>query len=206
MVVEKDGVKILVDPGNYSWGSGLVNESHLKDIQCVVITHVHPDHCDEEFIKAVRQHSPDARWYSTQQVASKLESLGISASTESGNDTVQLIQSDHADLTPWFPEQPEHTSFLLFGELLVGGDCHTLKESHGARIFAAAINGGPWGGVIGFAKMIEAMEERPEVVVPLHDWHWQEEARSAIYSRLPEVLEQFGVHFAALENGQPQII
>lgn len=206
VLVEKDGVKALVDPGNYSWASGLVNELQLKDIQYVVITHAHPDHCDEEFVKAIQRTSPNAKWYSTRQVADKLQTLDVVVAADSDNDAVQFIQSEHADLSPWFPEQPEHTSFLLFNELLIGGDCHTLKESHGARIFAAAINGGPWGGVVGFAKMIESMEGRPEAVVPLHDWHWQEDARSAIYTRLPGVLEQFGVEFIALENGQPQDI
>ncbi len=192
-----------MDPGNYSWSSDLVTEAHLKDINYVVITHAHPDHCDKEFVKAVVQHSPDAQWYSTEQVSSTLQSLNIAVATTSDNDAVQFIQSEHADLSPWFPEQPEHTSFVLFGELLIGGDCHTLKESHGARIFAAAISGGPWAGVVGFAKMIEAMEQRPEVVIPLHDWHWHEEARSAIYTRLPDVLDQFGVKFIPLNNNEP---
>ncbi len=86
-------------------------------------------------------------------------------------------------------------------ELLIGGDCHTLIESHGARIFGAAVNGGPWGAVVGFTRMIESMTDRPQVVIPLHDWHFNDDARQVIYARLPDVLSPFNVEFAPLENG-----
>ena len=112
------------------------------------------------------------------------------------------MNSDHADLSPWFAEQPEHASFVVMDELLIGGDCHTLKSSYGARILAGAINGGPWGSVVGFVKMIENMESRPEVVLPLHDWHWNEDARTAVYSRLPDVLTSLGSEFVPLVNGE----
>jgi len=49
--------------------------------------------------------------------------------------------------------------------------------------------------------MIESMEERPEFVVPLHDWHWNQSARDGFYARLPEVMAQFNVKFVPLETG-----
>lgn len=206
LLVEKDDKKILVDPGAYSWNSGIINREHLKGIDFVVITHEHPDHCDETFIKAVYEASPDTEWFSTTEVAGKLLEFGITVKTESHNKDIRFITSEHADLSPWFAKQPEHTSFVLFDELLIGGDCHSLTRSHGARIFGGAINGGPWGAVVGFTKMIEAMTEKPEAVIPLHDWHFNEDAKSAIYAKLPEVLGQFDVQFVPLENGIPQDI
>ncbi len=174
---------------------------HLADIGIVAVTHAHPDHLDEHFAKAIHEASPGAVWYGPAGAADQLASWGIRGLTSSNDATVRFVTSQHADLSPWFGVQPEHTSFVLFSELLVGGDCHTLAESHGARLLAGAINGGPWGGVVGFSKMIESMETRPEIVIPLHDWHLHDEARRGIYARLPEVLSQFGVAFIPLENG-----
>lgn len=201
LLVEVSGKKILVDPGVYSWQDEGVQAADLSGISAVVVTHNHPDHLNNDFAEAVKQSSPEAQWYGTQQTASQLKTIGITCSTTSQDKDVQFIESVHADLSPWFPEQPEHTSYLLFGELLVSGDCQTLTGSHGARVLASAVNGGPWGAVVGFCKMIEAMQDRPQVVLPLHDWHWNQTARNAIYDRLPEVMNQFDVNFVPLQNG-----
>ncbi len=200
-ILEKDGKRILVDPGVYSWQSGVVEEDLMSDLDSVVVTHEHPDHLSEDFVDLVKTKSPGAKWYGPSQVVSQLADWGINGSSSSDDDSIVFIESSHADLDPWFPEQPEHTSFVLFNEVLVGGDCHTLSDSHGARIFAGAINGGPWGAVVGFARMIEAMDNRPEVVIPAHDWHWNDEARKGIYNRLGEVMEAQGVKFVPMENG-----
>ncbi len=201
LIVEQSDKKFIIDPGNYSWQSGVVTEEHLANLDAVVVTHVHPDHLDADFAEAINKNSPQAQWYGPQQVVSQLTEWGVKADSTTSDPAIQLISSDHADLAPWFSEQPHHTSYVLFSELLVGGDCHTLTDAHGARVFAAAINGGPWGSIVGFAKMIESMKNRPKAVIPLHDWHWNDEARKAFYARLPEVLSQFGVEFVALENG-----
>ncbi|MFY9228257.1 MAG: MBL fold metallo-hydrolase [Candidatus Microsaccharimonas sp.] len=201
LIVESNGKRIVTDPGNYSWQSGVVMPELLIGIDTVVVTHAHPDHLYEEFAKAIKQASPDAKWYGPTEVVEQLSNWDIQGSTASDTEDVRFIESQHADLAPWFKVQPEHTSFVVFEELLIGGDCHTLTESHGARVFAAAVNGGPWGAIVGFTRMIESMTDRPEVVIPLHDWHFNDDARQGIYTRLPQVLSEFDVQFVPLENG-----
>jgi L-ascorbate metabolism protein UlaG (beta-lactamase superfamily) len=174
-------------------GKTRVRNVDFSGISAVVVTHNHPDHLNEAFVEAVNQSSPNAKWYGTQETATTLKTLGITGLLSSQDEDIQYIESAHADLSPWFDEQPQHTSYVVFGEMLISGDCQTLASAHGARILAAAVNGGPWGAVVGFTKMIESMSDRPEVVIPLHDWHWNEAARSAIYARLSVVLAMFDV-------------
>lgn len=204
LLVEKDEKKILVDPGAYSWQDQAVKDVDYSNIDTVAITHIHPDHLNEDFARAVHKASPDATWYGTQEIVTALEKMGISANSDSKSEDVRFIESEHADLSPWFDQQPQHTSYVLFRELLVSGDCQTLTSSHGARMLAGAINGGPWGAVVGFSKMIEDMEDRPQVVLPIHDWHWNDDARKAVYDKLPDVMSKFGVKFVPLENCTPQ--
>lgn len=203
LLVEKDGKKALVDPGSYSWKSGIISDqSILRDIDYVLITHIHPDHLDTTFANVVHELSPNALWYSTSEVVAKLKTLGIDAHLKSDLADVQIIESKHADLDPW-NTQPEHTSFILFSELIVSGDCQKHSSMHGARVLAGPINGGPWGAVVGELKMIQSLRVKPEVFVPLHDWHWNDEARAAIYSQLPAVMEKLGVQFISAINGEP---
>ncbi len=201
LLIEKDNTKILVDPGVYSWKSGLVSEEALSGITHVAVTHDHSDHLNQEFVEAVQKSSPSAAWYGPPEVINQLESWGVDGCDSSEDSLVEFIESEHADLSPWFGEQPDHTSYLLLGEVLIGGDCHTLTDGRKAKVFAGAVNGGPWGGVVGYPKMIEAMTNRPEKVVPLHDWHWNDEARVGIYNRLTELMPEFNVTFLPLDNG-----
>ncbi len=200
LLIENDGKKVLVDPGIYSWQNDKVKNTNFSDISTVVITHNHPDHLNHEFAKVIMQASPDAKWYGTQETVDGLKELGIDGLATSEDQDIEFVESEHADLSPWFDKQPEHTSYLIFGEVLISGDCHTLTSSYGARILAGAINGGPWGAVVGFSKMIESMSDRPKVVVPVHDWHLNEDARNAIYIKLSEVMGKFDVEFVALKD------
>lgn len=201
LLVDSGQKRVLVDPGEFSWQSGLVKTELLKVIDSVVVTHAHPDHLSAGFAEAIKTSSPDANWYGTPQVAATLKQLGIECFTVSDNPDIRFVQSEHADLSPWSKEQTDHTSFVILGDVLINGDCHTITSSHGAKIFAAAVTA-PWGSVANFCKMIEQMTDRPDVVVPLHDWHWSEEARESIYSRMPQVLGELGVDFAPIENGK----
>lgn len=201
LLVEEGDQRILVDPGSYSWQSGLVGEECLKNISSVVVTHIHPDHLSEDFAKAILLNSPDALWYGTQQVVHQLQTWGISAQKESADPSIIFVASAHAELSPWFLEQPEHTSFVVLHDVLVTGDCHTLTDMHGARVLAGAVNGGPWGAPVGFAKMVEQMENKPETIIPLHDWHWNDQARAAMYERFAEFSSRMNTKFVPLENG-----
>lgn len=203
LLIDDGTTRVLCDPGNYSWGSGLVSDDHCKNLQVVVVTHEHPDHLHEPFARKIQELSPDAVWYGPAGVAEALKGWGIDCQETSDSDTVQFIASKHANLAPWFDQQPSHSSYLVLGKVLVGGDCHTLTDGLDAEYFAGAVNGGPWGAVRGFAEMVESMDNRPKAVIPLHDWHWNDEARNGIYKRLPDVLAPFDVRFLALENGKP---
>lgn len=45
------------------------------------------------------------------------------------------------------------------------------------------------------------MPGSPAIVLPLHDWHWNQNAKDGYYKRLPEVLDDFGVKFIPIETG-----
>lgn len=143
LLVEVDNNKVLVDPGIYSWQDETVRNFDLSGINNVIVTHNGPDHLNNNFVVAIQKSSPNTNWYGTQAVIEQLETMGIAGKTYSDDKNIRFIESEHADLSPWVKKQPEHTSYVLFDNLLISGDCHTLTSMHGARILAGAINGGP---------------------------------------------------------------
>ncbi len=100
LIVESNGKRVLTDPGNYSWQSGIVKPELLTGISAVVVTHVHPDHLHEEFARVIQLASPDAKWYGPAEVVEQLGSWGIDGSTTSDTDDVRFVESQHADLSP----------------------------------------------------------------------------------------------------------
>lgn len=56
VLVEVDGTRILIDPGEFS------DQWHdLRDLDAIVITHLHPDHVDPKRVPTLVAANPDAR-------------------------------------------------------------------------------------------------------------------------------------------------
>lgn len=56
VLVEVDGTRILIDPGEFS------DQWHdLRDLDAIVITHLHPDHVDPKRVPGLVAANPDAR-------------------------------------------------------------------------------------------------------------------------------------------------
>src|SRR6478735_672203 len=56
VLVETDGARVLLDPGNFSDGW-----HGLTDLDAILVTHQHPDHLDPEHVPALIKANPKAR-------------------------------------------------------------------------------------------------------------------------------------------------
>lgn len=56
VLVETDGMRVLVDPGNFS------SDWHgLTELDAILVTHLHPDHVDPERVPALIEANPQAK-------------------------------------------------------------------------------------------------------------------------------------------------
>jgi L-ascorbate metabolism protein UlaG (beta-lactamase superfamily) len=194
LLVETADRTALFDPGAMS--APAVNLDSLERLDDIFITHVHGDHMDPDFIKQLIAKFPAVRITSTNEVVQQLSKEGVKATTTPPAG-VTFFDAPHESVKPVFP-QPEEIGIHYLDKFSDPGDSHSFTETK--AILALPVTA-PWGTYIRALNL--ALELKPQHVVPIHDWHWSDEARRQSYDRAEEILGEQGITFHKLETGQP---
>lgn len=195
LLVETPGRTAIFDPGQFSWEAGLCDASKLSRLDDIFITHEHFDHCWMPFIKVLVAKFPEVRITGPQAVVNKLAEENIRAviTTPEG---VELLATDHEPLEP-LGTAPQHTGFHYLGKLTHGGDSHHITETKEVLALAATA---PWGALTRAAAL--GAELKPKVIIPIHDWHWNDTARAQAYDRLEVFFKEHDIRFIKPVNGE----
>jgi L-ascorbate metabolism protein UlaG (beta-lactamase superfamily) len=194
LLIETDGRVALFDPGVMS--KPAFDFDRLSQLDDIFITHVHSDHCDMNFIKQLVAKFPKVRITSNPEVVALLASEGITA-TDQPPEGVTFFESPHEPLHPPSPT-PQQRGFHYLNLLTHPGDSHSFKETK--SILALPITA-PWGSNVSAFNL--ALELKPRHILPIHDWHWHDEARQATYDMFEQRLGDQGINFHKLQTGQP---
>jgi L-ascorbate metabolism protein UlaG (beta-lactamase superfamily) len=194
LLVETADRTALFDPGVMSTPN--IELDQIERLDDIFVTHVHADHLDADFIKQLIAKFPTVRITSTNEVVQQLSSEGIKATTTPPAG-VAFFDSPHEKVEPLFP-QPEEIGVHYLDKLSHPGDSHSFKET---KAILALPMTGPWGTNIRAA--ILAQELKPKHVLPIHDWHWRDEAREQAYNSFEQLLGKQGITFHKLQTGQP---
>jgi L-ascorbate metabolism protein UlaG (beta-lactamase superfamily) len=196
LMVETSGRVAVFDPGVMSaaaLGAALPSLTRLDDI---FVTHVHPDHCDPALVGQLLARFPDARVTAPADAVAALAKAGVKASTQAP-DGVVLFDSPHEEGAPLFPA-PQQYGYHYLDTLSDPGDSHSFRETK--AILALPVQA-PWGSTRRAINL--ALELKPRHVLPIHDWHWSDDARTQMYGRLEQILGEQGITFHKLETGVP---
>jgi hypothetical protein len=131
-----------------------------------------------------------------QDVVDELARHSIKATTNVPANVV-LFDSPHENVQPMFPA-PQEYGYHYLEALSDPGDSHSFTETK--AILALPVQA-PWGSSV--KAMNLALELKPKHVLPIHDWHWNDDARTQMYGRFEEVLGKEGIIFHKLTTGQP---
>jgi L-ascorbate metabolism protein UlaG (beta-lactamase superfamily) len=186
---------VLFDPGAMS----TVNVDSLEYLDDIVITHSHGDHLNVELVKQLVAKFPDVRILTTNEVVERLKGEGVNASLAAPEGIV-LFDSPHENTEPLFPP-PEQIGVHYLDKLTDPGDSHSFKETK--EVLALPVTA-PWGATVRAAKL--ALELRPKYVIPIHDWHWNDDAREAMYDQLEQLFQKEGITFLKVKNGEPVVL
>ncbi|MBI2023063.1 MBL fold metallo-hydrolase [Candidatus Giovannonibacteria bacterium] len=196
LLVEENGKTLLIDPGNYTFEEKALDVAALKSLDYILITHEHQDHVFLPFLKAILEKFPQAKIISNPSVAEILREENILLEAELlTNEDIILFPAPHELLLGG--KTVENYAFDIFEKLTHPGD--SLKIEKSCEILALPIQA-PWGSAV--AAIEKAAKLRPKIVIPIHDWHWKDEARKKMYEMAKNYLSGFGIELRGLETGE----
>lgn len=195
LLVETPDRVALFDPGIMSTPN--IDIGKLTRLEDIFITHEHADHKDIPFIKQLIAKFPDVRITTTAEVVKQLAAEGIKA-TNAPSEGIEFFDSPHESVAPLFGSPPEEIGIHYLGVLSHPGDSHSFHETK--AILALPVSA-PWGSTIRALNL--ALELKPRHVLPIHDWHWHDQAREQTYAMFEKVLGEQGITFHKLQTGEP---
>ena len=190
--LEKDGARLLIDPGVWS------GPDQLAGASAILITHEHVDHLAADVVRSALERNADLELWSTAPVAGRFADFGGRAHTVADGDVftaagfeVRAHGREHAAILPGLPVVP-NVGFLIDANVFHPGDAFTVPPEP-VRTLLLPISA-PWlkaSEVFGYAGAVG-----PQVCYGIHDEVLNENGRGLIY--------QLGA--AALGDGAGRLI
>ena len=198
ILIEVKEKRILVDPGRFSTG-----QNQLTDIDIVLITHEHADHCHTESVLQIAANNPDVIIVTNTSVATLLQSLEIEAHVIEGRDranvadvSLEAFDGEHVEIFEEFG-LVQNTGYLVEDHFFFPGDAYTVPNKQ-VKVLALPVSG-PWckiADAIRYALMV-----KPAVAFPVHDATLNEAGQAVTYPHFERELSKASIEFLVLESG-----
>jgi L-ascorbate metabolism protein UlaG (beta-lactamase superfamily) len=193
LLLENNNRVILIDPGNYTYESKVFPLGSLQKLDYILITHEHQDHMFLPFIKEIVHKFPNVEIVTNEAAQAVLENEGITATIQRP-DFIHKEEIRHEKM--FSGEPPTNWLFEIDGYITHPGDSFSFNKT--TSVLALPIQA-PWGDTTQAVNL--ALKLKPSKVLPIHDWHWRDEARIAYYQRLTGFFREQGIEFISLETG-----
>lgn len=189
----------LFDPGTMS--ESALDVDSLEYLDDILITHIHADHMSVDLIKQLVAKFPEVRITAPADAVEALKNEGITASSQPPEGVI-IFEAPHEKLEPFMMAEPPDELGYHYLELLSDpGDSHSFSETK--EILALPIQA-PWGSTRRAVEL--ALELKPKYVIPIHDWHWSDDARRASYNNLEKIFADNGITFLKPETGESIVL
>lgn len=194
LLIEQNGVRILTDPGTYS-----TQQSEIKNIDFVLITHEHADHFHIDSLKTLLGNNPQAKVITNKSVGLLLEKEDIpfrvveeGQNFEANGVLIEGFGKNHALMYTSIPPI-QNTGYFIANKFFYPGDAFTNPEKQ-VEILALPV-AGPWMKLpetIDYALLI-----KPQVCFPVHEGILK--VPGTTHRIPPQILEPKGIKFVVLE-------
>ncbi|WP_349428803.1 MBL fold metallo-hydrolase [Microbacterium sp. LWS13-1.2] len=210
--LEKDGRRIVIDPGEYSDPARA-----LEGAEHVLITHQHPDHLDEdavlEFLAAHSAATVRAPDVPAARLAAQAGDAGVDASqiiaTGAGEKfdcagfSVRTVGGQHAVIHAFIPVVA-NTGYIVDGLVYHPGDSFIVPTGPAPDTLLVPLSA-PWNKMSEMVDFITAV--RPRQAIPVHDILLNETVGRPLYVKRAQMFaDRHGVTLTDLAVGQSDII
>lgn len=198
LLIKKDKITILTDPGMFSTGQNTVT-----GIDLVLITHEHADHFHIESLKEVLKNNPQAQVITNSGVGAKLKEQGINFSLLEGNASstikevlIEAFDGKHEEIFEEFG-QVQNTGYFVDNKLFYPGDSY-IDPKKSVDVLALPV-AGPWCRI---KNSIEyAMRLKPRIAFPVHDGQLIKEKIGGFHGAPQNMLPKNGIEFVIMNEG-----
>lgn len=194
LLIEEADKTVLIDPGLFTAQDKGLDVQALSKLDYLLITHEHPDHFHIPLIKEILAKFPETKIISNRSIVALLQKEGIMALSDP-DENIELADEPHEEL--WDVKAPENSIFTVFHRLTDPGDSHHFI--HTEEILALPITA-PWGGTTAAVEL--ALNLKPKVIIPVHDWFWKDEFRESMYDRLRTFFQTQDIDFKSPKTGE----
>ena len=203
LLIETKEKKILVDPGNLKYKEEYLNIWKQADI--ILITHKHPDHCNNEVLEKLNK---DITLYSTKEVQEANQNLSIHIIKES--DVIELngikIEVVHAihgyqPLLKGAKEVHENVGYIIDdgqNRLYTTSDTICFRNEYKADILCIPVTGHGLT-MSAFEAALYAKEVGAVLTIPIH---MDNPAFPPDLDYIKEMFEKYEVEYEILENDE----
>ncbi|MEU5048715.1 MBL fold metallo-hydrolase [Streptomyces sp. NPDC021096] len=178
--LEKDGRTLVIDPGGFS------EEDAAVGADAVLVTHEHPDHFDENRLRAGLEANPAAELWTLRSVAERISAafpgrvhtVGEGDTFTAAGFDVQVHGQLHAVIHPDIP-RITNVGYLVDGSVFHPGDALTLPGQPVETLMVPVM--APWNKV---SEIIDYVREiKPRRAIDIHDALLTDLARP-VYDRM----------------------
>ncbi|MER8091222.1 MBL fold metallo-hydrolase [Streptomyces sp. NPDC087532] len=164
--LEKGGQTLVIDPGGFSEQDAAVGADAL------LVTHEHPDHFDEERLRAGMEANPAAEIWTLRSVADRLaaafpgrvHTVGHGDTFSAAGFEVQVHGELHAVIHPDIP-RITNIGFLVDGSVFHPGDALTVPDRPVDTLMLPVM--APWNKI---SEVIDYVREvGPRRAIDIHD-------------------------------------
>lgn len=193
VLIETDDRTALFDAGVWSDAFDIDKIEHVDRI---VYTHEHADHLDMSKLKQLVEKFPAAHVICNPEIRALIEAENIDVMIREDSACTTKFTSPHEKLPIPGSTPPTENGYHFRDLFTHPGDSHSFTESK--KVLAMPFIA-PWGKTGDAVDKV--IELAPEYVIPIHDWHYTDEARAWLEGLLTTAFEGHNIKLLSSDSG-----